>query len=549
MQEHLLLPATASVRSGVRRRMQTAFKSDLNVKSIHANLQRFKRSGRSLIFMLSFKVAIAILIAVSWAACGSVAQKEQPSNPETQQGTVVEPAAAETAGQEEKGPTAAEIAADEKRAAERARQAKTVATYEAIGVLVATGKIDSAITQSEASAAYQNREPDTVLLHANLLMLENRQADAEAELMKLLESDPNDIEALIALALLAGATGDEIEKKSLLVKILELDPFHANALASLGELYLQAGIQDAAEGLFVSALESDTNNIVAILGLASLYMDKKAHEKAEIYLMRAISIEPEFDFAHADMARVKSAQGKYTDAIESYTKAISLQRDYYWHYVDRGKLFLNVGRKEEAIADFVRATKIDAEGFLAHVYLAGIFFDQQSWQKALEHYSNSVRLKKDYYFAYRPLGILYYRVEEWKNATRFLKLAYKQNPRDHTYALLAALAYRKGGDEGRATTLLQELANKLPRESWYYDVARFLLSPAYDLNLIMRIKKEDNRIVKNRITFYLATQYLISGKRRAAAALLIDVANSENPDILEFQIAKWELEGQGINLN
>jgi tetratricopeptide (TPR) repeat protein len=314
----------------------------------------------------------------------------------------------------------------------------------------------------------------------------------------------------------------------------------------MGFLLLQEGDEEAAKTHFQKALESDPQSFPAALGMGQCHMIRQEYAEAETYLSRAISLEPGYGFAYLDRATVRQARGNYSGAIEDLSTAIGLEPDYAWSYLDRGKLYLRVGRKEEAEEDFEKTLALEADNFLAHVYLAGLYYEDNRWEEALVHYRFVVRLKKDYRFAYAPLGILHYCFTNWQEAERALKQAYRYEPGKPTYALMAALALKRDGRDAEAAAYLQEIERKLPRESWHYAVARFYQRPNYDLAVLERWRKEKSEVEKKRMSFYIASQYLISGTEGVARQLFIDLIESKELNVTEVKLAQWELKNSNM---
>ena len=81
----------------------------------------------------------------------------------------------------------------------------------------------------------------------------------------------------------------------------------------------------------------------------------------------------------------------------------------------------------------------------------------------------------------------------------------------------------------------------IPRESWEWDVARFLLKPAADLPLVNRADREKSRQLRARMIFYLAEMSLAAGRERAAMAWLADIDGAGEPGAVETRLARREL--------
>ena len=87
--------------------------------------------------------------------------------------------------------------------------------------------------------------------------------------------------------------------------------------------------------------------------------------------------------------------------------------------------------------------------------------------------------------------------------------------------------------------------SSFPRDTWFYEVARFYLNPKNDVSVQKNYKEEKNRIRKKRILFYISVQQLLLGKTNTARTGFLEVSNLERKDLIEYDLATWELEKTG----
>jgi tetratricopeptide (TPR) repeat protein len=219
---------------------------------------------------------------------------------------------------------------------------------------------------------------------------------------------------------------------------------------------------------------------------------------------------------------------------------IALDPGSYWHYIDRGRLFLLMGRKIVAEQDFLEAAEIDGHHFLAYVYLAGICYEDDRWSEALRYYRRLVALKSNYHFAYEPLGVLNYGFGNWDESIRYFEKAYAHQPTENAYLLLTALALKRQGKAHNAAEYLRENLHRISPTDWRYEVARFLMRPEYVSPVLTRVNKEKNPEEKKRMSFYIASQYLISGQLTAAKAILVDLTDNLHSRHIESILTQWE---------
>ena len=413
--------------------------------------------------------------------------------------------------------------------------------WESMSASISLGEPGKALEAYENALANRPLAGDSRLLHARLLMTAGRLADAREELALLLAEQPRDGEVLYTLSLLEGLGGDGEKQRALLENVVSLEPGHADALAGLGDLALEREDAPAAVGLFEAALSADPRNLVALLGMTEIRAREKDWAGSSESASRAIEAQPDYPFAYIDRAKARRALGQTAGAIQDLGRAIALDPAYPWSYIDRGRLYLDEARREEALADFGMATALGPEIFSGWAYRGQMLFDAGRDDEALSDFERVASLRPDYWFVFPPLGELYFVKGEWANARRYFLEAYRYEEEEHSYLLLAALAARRAGDRGGAAELLEGALPAIPRDSWQYEVARFLLKPEADLPLAARADRAKSRTVRAQMLFYLADQAIASGRERAAASWLAEIDGSGAPTAIETRLARREL--------
>ena len=412
--------------------------------------------------------------------------------------------------------------------------------WESMSAFIALGDPQSALAAYERALASEPAGRESRVLHARLLMIAGRLAEAREELSLLLAELPRDAEVLYQLSVLEGLEGNAAAQRELLERVVSLDPGHADAAAGLGDLALGRDDPEAAAGYFQSALSADPTNLVALLGTAECRFRQKDWTGAETAAGKAIESQPDYPFAYVDRARARGARGDSKGALEDLGRAIALDPSYPWSYIDRGRLYIREARAEEALADFTMAVALGPEVFAGYAYRAELLDTAGRDREAIADYERVVNLRPDYWFAYPPLAALYFSTGDWVKArTRFLEAARCEED-ELSYVLLAALASHRAADRKAAVEILEEALPRMPRDSWQWEVARFLLKPDMDLPLMSRAEKERNRAVRARMLFYLAEMSLAAGRLRTAASWLADIDGAGAPHAIETRLARRE---------
>jgi len=418
--------------------------------------------------------------------------------------------------------------------------------WESMSAFIALGEPGRALEAYESALAERPDSPATKLLHARLLMIAGRLDEARAELSLLAAASPEDSEVLFNLSLVEGLAGRTAERKAALVRVVAADPGHAGANAALGDLALEAGDAAAAAASYERALAAEPGNLVALMGQGEIAFRDKRYEESAGFLTRAVEADAGWPFSYVDRARARRSLGDTAGALEDLTTAIGLDPGYPWTYVDRGRVHAQAGRLDEAIADFTAAIRLDGTMFAAYAPRAELLYRADRRSEAVADFTRVLDLRPDYWYAHAPLGVLLYGDGAWARAHDELLAAYEKESEEPAWALLAALAMRRGGDVRAANAELQALVSRLDRASWYWEVARCLLEPSADFALVTRIEREKNRPLRARMLYYLAEASALAGRRSAAQTYLFEAKDAGAPEDPETRLARWELAKLGV---
>ncbi len=412
--------------------------------------------------------------------------------------------------------------------------------WESMSAFIALGDPDSALAAYEQALSRQPAGREARILHARLLLIAGKLVEAREELALLLADGPSDPEALYQLSVLEGLEGDRLARKRLLQQVVLLEPGRADALAGLGDLALEEKDAEAAEELYGSALAVEPSNLVALLGTAEVRARRGDWEGAAAAAGRAVDAQPDYPFARVDRARARRALGDTTGALEDLSAAIALDPSYPWSYIDRGRLYIAEAREAEALADFDMAVALGPEIFAGWAYRAELLAAAGRDGEAAADWERVVSLRPDYWYAYPALGELAFASGDWTRARECFAEASRYEEGSASL-LLAALAARRGGDARAAAALIEPALPRIARDSWEWDVARFLLKPEADLPLVSRADGEKDRALRARMLFYLAEVSLAMGRERAAMSWLADIDGAGDPRAVETRLARREL--------
>jgi len=383
--------------------------------------------------------------------------------------------------------------------------------YDAIQALVEAGDPQAALEVYDQAVQGRPAEPEERLLRVQLLLAAGRGQEARGELERLTTEHPG----------------------------------QAEALATLGKLRQEAGDAPGARELFERAIRIEPDNFTARHGLGRILFEERRYPEALSHFDRALATERGFSFAFADRARTRAALEDWAGASADLEEAIRLDPQDPWSFLDRGKLRLRARSLGPAEDDFSRCLALDPDNFLAHVLRAGLREELGRIAESIADYEQALRLRPDYDFAYAPLAVLYYIEKNWDRAGQLFRQAFRAEPSEPGYALLAALCRKQEGRDKEAAESLRALAAELPPESWELQADRYLANPALESAMLAAITRETNRLERGRLLFYLASQFLLEGRVAPALTYLTETAGIERRDLPERRIAAALLRSYG----
>ncbi len=253
---------------------------------------------------------------------------------------------------------------------------------------------------------------------------------------------------------------------------------------------------------------------------------------------------PDYSFAYSDRSRAKASLNDANGAIEDLSRAIDLDPNFYWNYIDRGKLFIFANDPDSAFLDFDKAIRINPDFFYAYVYRGGINQENKDIEAAVYDYNKVIELRPDYYFVYESLAQIEYLRGNYTRAGEMFLNTSKNIPEDPAYILMAGISFYAAGDKNRGLDIIRASMDKMPRESYFYDIARMFSEPGYDAYLVSKISRETKRPLKARVLFYIATFYKIQGNNRLAKTYFLEVADAKIYGMFETALAENEIKDE-----
>ena len=190
-------------------------------------------------------------------------------------------------------------------------------------------------------------QQSTATSAAFTIALEHYQAgrlDLSAQLYRqILQQQPEQLEALHWLGVIAQQNGRPEEAAGYFQKVLALNPSNAGVLTNLASVLQEMGELSAAILNLQKALALDPNYAFAHYGLGFTLTQQGKLEQAVTHLHRAIALNPDDAIAYCILGVALQEQGLFDEAISSYQTAIQLQLDMPEAHNNLGQILLLLG--------------------------------------------------------------------------------------------------------------------------------------------------------------------------------------------------------------
>jgi tetratricopeptide (TPR) repeat protein len=276
------------------------------------------------------------------------------------------------------------------------------------------------------------------------------------------------------LALRLHQAGNLQEAERLYRQILESDPQHIDALHLLGVIAGQSGKYEIAISHIRQALALKPDFALAHKNLGKFLEDQgKLHEAATSYA-QALRCNPDYAEAHFSLGNVLRDQRKLEAAADCYRQAIRIKPEHVDAHNNLGNVLKELGRLDEAVRHYIRALEVKPDHFLAINNLGIVQAERDNWTDAAACFREAVRLKPDYAGAFNNLGSALRDQRKLNEATAAYQEAIRLQPD-------FAEAHR---NLGMAWLLLGNLEKGWPEYEWRRKVKRLayeaFLQPLWD---------------------------------------------------------------------
>jgi len=144
-------------------------------------------------------------------------------------------------------------------------------------------------------------------------------------------------------------------------RVLELQPDHIEAHHNLGNALFAAGQFEDAAAQYRRVLDLDPNVAEAHGNLGNALRSLGRYDEAILSYRRALALKPQFAAAHSNLSDALRDVGRLDEAMASSRRAIELDPEVAGAYNTLGNALLDSGALDAAVAAYRRALVLDPE--------------------------------------------------------------------------------------------------------------------------------------------------------------------------------------------
>ena len=243
--------------------------------------------------------------------------------------------------------------------------------------------------------------------------------------------DTNKINALLQEGHTLHQAGKLTEASLIYQKVLEQQPEHIDANFLLGSLNLQTGNLDKASELLEKAVSLKPDHVEAHNNLGTVFQNQGKLDEAVERYNRAVNLAPDYAEVFYNLGSIFNKQRKFDKAIEHFKQAISLRPDDYEAHLNIGNSFKELGKFEEAESSYRTSISLKPDYAIAHSSLGLILQKQGKLYESTECLQRSITLDPTNVDTLNNLGTALSKQVKYDEAVQIYKRALELKPDEY----------------------------------------------------------------------------------------------------------------------
>ncbi len=243
-------------------------------------------------------------------------------------------------------------------------------------------------------------------------------AEAEQRYRQILAHQPDQVDALYLLGVVAYQTGQAEAAIAQYRQAIALNPDHAEARCNLGVALRQQGEVEAAIAEYQRAIALKPNYVEAYFNLGNALRDRQQWNEAVEQYQQAIALRPNYVEAYCNLASTLANLGQPDAAMAQYRLAIALRPNFASAHYNLANILRETGQTTLALYHYQQAIQHNPDHIDAHLNLAGLLIVNNQtaaaealWERIIVHCNHVLSLNPASAIAHYGLASTYRKQE------------------------------------------------------------------------------------------------------------------------------------------
>ena len=231
-------------------------------------------------------------------------------------------------------------------------------------------------------------------------------ASAEAQLRKIVESDPDDVRARAELGDLLAAGGNMDGAGEVYQAMIDRFPEDPLGYLRMSRLYAQKKDDAGALAVLEKGFQRNPGSKPLLTTLVQAFIGQERFDEGAAACEAFLAASGEDALAYNLLGYVDIARKNYPDAERMLKRAIALQPMNPAIHNNLAKLYLIQGKKQEAIDNLEATLAQHPDSGAAYLTLALIHERDKAYQKAIDVYQRALDHNPEFWFATNNMAFL-----------------------------------------------------------------------------------------------------------------------------------------------
>ena len=224
------------------------------------------------------------------------------------------------------------------------------------------------------------------------LYQEHKLTEASLVFLKLINSNPNDAEALHLLGIVYQHQNNVVAAIELLQRSLQINPYQPHVYNNLGNMYGDVGQSEAALVQYEQAISLEPTFFDAINNKALTLSILKRFDEALIAYELALSIHATSPAVYFNKGLTLDELGLFESALISYSKAIEFKPDFAECHNNKGVTLKELKQCKDAIVSYNEAIRLNPNYAEAYNNRGIAYKELRNYSQALEDYNQAISI-------------------------------------------------------------------------------------------------------------------------------------------------------------